>query len=263
MDSSGRPDRACHDGRLRGKKQERWKGRRARWGPPIRRPSNTQARASGSSSDRRRTRRCAWPAFDVSAYTASIDYDAPAARIQMTRKQVIERRARAARAGGPESRSVHVSGTAAWNVAAAAGGAPAPQPQPAAVEERTMEVRSTPQGFVKAALANNATSQAFGQRFRGDVHRRQRASTSARSIAAEPGREDPDLDQHPGARRLRSSKRTFSDYRDFNGTSFRAHIVRQQGGYPVLGPDGVVGDEERRGRCHRSPTRRATRRCRP
>ena len=26
----------------------------------------------------------AWPAFDVSAYTASINYDAPAARIQMT-----------------------------------------------------------------------------------------------------------------------------------------------------------------------------------
>ena len=31
-----------------------------------------------------------WPAFDVSAYTASINYDAPAARIQMTRKQVVE-----------------------------------------------------------------------------------------------------------------------------------------------------------------------------
>ena len=31
-----------------------------------------------------------WPAFDVSAFTASINYETPAARIQMTRKQVIE-----------------------------------------------------------------------------------------------------------------------------------------------------------------------------
>ena len=31
-----------------------------------------------------------WPPFDVSAYTASINYDTPAARIQMTRKQVVE-----------------------------------------------------------------------------------------------------------------------------------------------------------------------------
>src|ERR671912_3063735 len=42
-----------------------------------------------------------------------------------------------------------------------AGSAPgppaAPQPQPAAVEERTMEIWSTPHGFLKAAAANNAT----------------------------------------------------------------------------------------------------------
>ena len=31
-----------------------------------------------------------WPPFDVSAYTASINYDTPSARVQMTRKQVVE-----------------------------------------------------------------------------------------------------------------------------------------------------------------------------
>ena len=33
-----------------------------------------------------------------------------------------------------------------------------PTPQPAAVEERTVEIYSTPHGFLKGALANNATS---------------------------------------------------------------------------------------------------------
>src|SRR5439155_22146549 len=45
---------------------------------------------------------------------------------------------------------------------AAPGAAPAPQPQSAAAEERTMEIWSTPQGFLKAALANNATSRPAG-----------------------------------------------------------------------------------------------------
>src|SRR5687767_3769366 len=31
-----------------------------------------------------------WPQFEVSSYTASINYDTPAARIQMTRIQTIE-----------------------------------------------------------------------------------------------------------------------------------------------------------------------------
>ena len=61
-----------------------------------------------------------------------------------------------------------VSGTHAWNLARAgrrrAGRAPAPQPQPAAVEERTMEIWTTPHGFLKAAAANNATSQPVGRR---------------------------------------------------------------------------------------------------
>src|SRR5947199_786335 len=80
-----------------------------------------------------------WPPFDVSSYTASINYDTPAARIQMTRKQVVEPdRVRPA----PVEQKVdqYVSGAAAWNMAAPAGAAPgaapAPQPQSAAVEER-------------------------------------------------------------------------------------------------------------------------------
>jgi glyoxylase-like metal-dependent hydrolase (beta-lactamase superfamily II) len=117
-------------------------------------------------------------------------------------------------------------------VAAAGGGAPAPQPQPAAVEERTMEVWSTPQGFLKAAAANNATSQEAGggsevtftagkNKFVGTINAQNQVEKVQTWI------NNPVLGDM-------LVETTFSDYRDFNGTQFPAHIVRQQGGYPVL-----------------------------
>src|SRR6476659_1334702 len=72
-----------------------------------------------------------WPAFDVSAFTASINYDTPAARMQMTRKQVVEP-GRVRPAPVDQKVDQYVSGTAAWNMAAAPGGAPAAQAAPAA-----------------------------------------------------------------------------------------------------------------------------------
>src|SRR5687767_7817860 len=100
-----------------------------------------------------------WPAFDVSNFTASIDYETPAARVQMERTQVVEPdRVRPAPVQQRPIQIVH--GTHAWTLTtppgAAPGTAPAPQPQPAAVEERTMEIWTTPHGFLKAAAANNA-----------------------------------------------------------------------------------------------------------
>src|SRR5438094_10279023 len=68
-----------------------------------------------------------WPPFDVSAYTASINYDTPSARVQMTRKQVVEaERARPA----PVEQKVdqYISGAATWNMAAPAGAAPGAAP---------------------------------------------------------------------------------------------------------------------------------------
>src|SRR5436190_2067210 len=103
-----------------------------------------------------------WPAFDVSNFTASVNYETPAARVEMARIQVVE--PGRARPAPVEQHPVQVvSGTYAWNMAtppgAAPDAAPAPQPQVEAVEERTMEIWTTPHGFLKAAAANNATSQ--------------------------------------------------------------------------------------------------------
>ena len=104
-----------------------------------------------------------WPPFDVSSFKAAIDYEMQGARIEMVRKQTLEPpRVRPAPA---EARPIQVvSGTYAWNLAPPAGAAPGAAPvanaQPAAVEERTMEIWVTPHGFLKAARANNATSEA-------------------------------------------------------------------------------------------------------
>src|SRR5256885_9332621 len=58
-----------------------------------------------------------------------------------------------------EQRQVQlVSGNYAWNAPAAPNGMAAPQP--GAQLERMLALWSTPQGFVKAAMANNATTRA-------------------------------------------------------------------------------------------------------
>jgi glyoxylase-like metal-dependent hydrolase (beta-lactamase superfamily II) len=177
-----------------------------------------------------------WPAFDVSQFSAGINYETPAARVQMERIQVVE--PGRARPAPVQQRPVQVvSGTYAWNMAAPAGAAPgtapAPQPQPAAVEERTMEIWTTPHGFLKAAVANNATSQpvdggsdvsfTVGGKYRyvGRINAKNQVERVQTWI------DNAVLGDTP-------VEVTYSDYRDFNGVLFPARIVRTQGGYPVL-----------------------------
>jgi glyoxylase-like metal-dependent hydrolase (beta-lactamase superfamily II) len=130
-----------------------------------------------------------------------------------------------------------VSGTHAWNMAAPAGAAPgtapAPQPQPAAVEERVMEVWTTPHGFLKAAAANNAATQpveggsevsfTVGGKYRyvGRINARNEVERVQTWIY------NPVLGDTP-------VEFAYSDYRDFGGVMFPGRIVRTQGGYPVL-----------------------------
>jgi len=177
-----------------------------------------------------------WPAFDVTSFSTRINYDTPSARVQMERIQVIE--PNRARPAPVQQRPVQVvSGTYAWNMAAppgaAAGAAPVAQPQPAAVEERTMEIWTTPHGFLKAAAASNATSQpanggsdvsfTMGGKYRyvGRINAQNQVERVQTWI------DNPVLGDTP-------VEVTYADYRDFNGVLFPARITRTQGGYPVL-----------------------------
>ena len=61
-----------------------------------------------------------WPAFDVSSFTASVNYETPAARVQMVRIQMVE--PGRVRPAPVQQRPVQVvSGTYAWNMATPAG----------------------------------------------------------------------------------------------------------------------------------------------
>ena len=177
-----------------------------------------------------------WPAFNVSNFTASLNYDTPAARVQMARMQVVE--PGRVRPAPVEQRPVQVvSGTHAWNMAVPAGAppdtAPAPQPQVEAVAERTMEIWTTPHGFLKAAAANNATSQPANggsdvsftvggkQRYVGRINAQNQVERVQTSI------DNTVLGDTP-------VEITYSGYRDFGGVMFPEKIVRTQGGHPVL-----------------------------
>ena len=170
-----------------------------------------------------------WPQFDVSAYKATINYAAPSARVQMTRLQTVDP-ARVRPAPVEQKPDQYVSGTTAWNVAAP--GTP-PAAQPAAVEERVMEIWTTPHGFLRAAVKNNATSQptsgggtdvsftAGKNRYAGTINAQNQVERVQTWI------DNPVLGDTP-------VEFAYSDYRDFGGVMFPARIVRTQGGHPVL-----------------------------
>jgi glyoxylase-like metal-dependent hydrolase (beta-lactamase superfamily II) len=177
-----------------------------------------------------------WPAFDVSRFSATVSYDAPAARVEMDRIQVVE--PARARPAPVQQRPIQlVNGRYAWNLAtpagAAAGSAPAPQPQPAAVDERIMEIWTTPHGFVKAAAANNATSQPMNGGSEvsftvgGKYRYVGRINAQSQIERVQTWIDNPVLGDTP-------VEIAYSDYRDFNGVMFPARIVRTQGGHPVL-----------------------------
>ena len=177
-----------------------------------------------------------WPAFEVSRFTAAVDYRQPAARVEMTRLQVVEPgRVRPAPA---EQRPIQVvSGTFAWNLAPPPGGAAGaplvPTAQPAAVEERTMEIWTTPQGFLKAAAANNATSTPAGEgsevaftidgkyKYVGRINAQNEVERVQTFI------DNTVLGDTPVVM-------AYSEYRDFGGVRFPSRIVRTQGGHPLL-----------------------------
>ncbi len=176
-----------------------------------------------------------WPQFDVSSYTATVDYAAPAARVQMTRLQTVEPD-RVRPAPVEQKPDQYVSGTTAWNMAAPAGApagaAPAAQLQPAAVEERVMEIWTTPHGFLKAAAANNATSQpaAGGSDVSFSIGKNKYVGTINEQndvVVVKTQIDNPVL----GDTEVQFN---YSDYKDFGGVRFPSRIVRVQGGHPVL-----------------------------
>jgi glyoxylase-like metal-dependent hydrolase (beta-lactamase superfamily II) len=169
-----------------------------------------------------------WPPFELSSYSASINYAVPAARVQIARNQTVEP-GRLRPTPIEQKADQYISGASAWNVAVTGITA-----QPAAVEERAAEIWATPQGFIKAAIANHATSKPADDngvsvsftvnskyRYEGVINANNQVE-KVRTWIDSPVLGDTLVET------------TFSNYKDFGGVLFPEHILRTQGGYPVL-----------------------------
>ncbi len=170
-----------------------------------------------------------WPDFAVSSYQASVDFGASAARVQITRLQIVEPN-RQRPAPVEQKADQFVRGATAWNQAT---GNPVPVAQPAAVEERLAEIWTTPQGFVRAAIANAARVQKIGKersvefvvngkyRYEGTLNAAGEVTRVLTWI------DNPVLGDTP-------YESNYSDYQDFGGVHFPSHVVRRLGGQPIL-----------------------------
>ncbi len=172
------------------------------------------------------------PDYDVSSYIATIDYTSAAKRVQRVNIETVDPE-RFRQVPHAERADEYVVGDVSWITGAPGGpatGLPVTSiPEPKNVEERAMEIWVTPQGFLKAAEANHATSTptsdggsevtflAGKHKFVGKINARNEVQNIHTWI------DNPILGDM-------LCEASFSDYRDFGGVIFPAHIVRTQGG---------------------------------
>ncbi len=182
----------------------------------------------------------AWPAVPLKNYTATINFDTGAMRVDLVRTMGPQMpRGGGAPFTGDQRQSQLVSGNYAWNMPApaanAAAGGPAPQaaPQAAAQIERMLALWATPQGFVKAAMANNATTR----QARGGTEVSFTVGGKSKMVGTINGQGQVEkvqtwVDQSIVGDMLIET--TYSGYRNFGGVTFPSRIVQTQDGYPAL-----------------------------
>jgi glyoxylase-like metal-dependent hydrolase (beta-lactamase superfamily II) len=166
-----------------------------------------------------------WPRFIVKTYSAAVDYQAPAMRVEMIRAQGEN----PPRGGGAQPFAVDqrtiqvVSGTHAWTE----GGAQ-PAPNPNAVADRRRMVWLTPHGAVKAAIANNATAEGNVLTFRAE-DRDVKVTLNAENLVerVEYLTTNSVVGDVPVVI-------TYSDYAEFGGIQFPRRIVETQDGFETL-----------------------------
>ena len=177
-----------------------------------------------------------WPRVTVKSYTASINYDTGSMRQELVR----EMGTTMPRGGGApftgEQRQVQVvSGNFAWNMAPGPQAGAPPQAAAAAgnAVERMLLVWATPQGFVKAATANHATTKKGkgGTEVSFTVGGKYKM-TGVINARNEVERVQTWIDQPIVGDMLVET--VYSDYKDFGGVRFPAHIAQSQDGFPAL-----------------------------
>lgn len=177
-----------------------------------------------------------WPAFKVTSYTAAVDYNKPAMRVELERTNPDG----PIRGGGglpllaPQRQIQIVSGTFAWNVAGQNA-----VPAQAAVDDRIRAIWTSPHGVIKAAQAAGAKATIASQRgsdgsltsvvtyMAGGLAVKATIGADHLVAKVETRSDEPVLGDMVTAT-------TYSNYRDFSGVKFPTSIVQTQGGYPTL-----------------------------
>ena len=181
-----------------------------------------------------------WPRFSVPNLTMTIDFATPAMRDDRRRQQLQN----PPLGGGfqplvGELRQIWVmSGGYAWDMVGQAAVPAAPERDfRSAVDGRLAQIWLTPQGFVKAAMANGATART--ETIRG-AKKTIVSFTGPNKMKFEGVIGDQNLvegiETWFGSPVLGDTKleAVFSAYKDFGGVKFPTHIVQRNGGYPVL-----------------------------
>jgi glyoxylase-like metal-dependent hydrolase (beta-lactamase superfamily II) len=186
-----------------------------------------------------------WPRVVIKSYDAVIDYESASMRVDMVRTQgAIPPRGGGVPFIGDQRQIQLVSGNDAWNVppppaggqggaAPAAAPAPASEPQPGSAIERRQQIYLTPHGFLRAALANQAsvktvpagTEVSFAisglSTFTGIINSRNQVEHVQTTI------DNPVLGDM-------LVEATYSDYETAGSLSFPLHILQKQGGHLSL-----------------------------
>lgn len=180
-----------------------------------------------------------WPRVNVKNYMALINYDTASMRVEMLSEQgAVMPLGDGTHFASTQRQIQVVSGNDAWNVLAPppGGGPPQPQPQPTAAVERMLALWATPHGFVKAAMANDATTRTVrggtevsftvGGKYKmiGIVNSQNQVER-VRTWIAEPLVGDMLVET------------VYRVYRDFDGVLFPSNIVQRQAGFPTLDLD--------------------------
>ena len=167
-----------------------------------------------------------WPRFVVKSYTRAVNYESASIRDELVRTQGEN----PPRGGGGqpvagEQRQIFVaSGDFAWNVAA-----DVVTPTPIALVDRQLQLWTTPQGVVKAAVANNATVQGRTISFTAPNRFKVLATVDAQNLVERIDAVVPNAVLGDAAVEIR-----YSEYKDFAGVKFPTRIRQTIGGYPVL-----------------------------
>ena len=192
-----------------------------------------------------------WPRFNLKSYTAEIDYQIPAMRVEWERTLPPQTPPPGVspspliwRGGGgappfllpqrPDLIAVHmvqvVSGNAQWNVLG-----PATTPVFVPISARLLDIWMTPHGVLKAAI--EAGSQAVIKTSNAGktvITFPVAGTTVTTTLNSENLVERVETPEDNAVLGDISIETIYSDYRDFNGTKFPMHILRKEGDFPIL-----------------------------